>query len=55
MFRPYILTIIREKNTGIEGKVPAEEASLLQSIDCTVKIKDELIEFMCCVCMDCIW
>jgi hypothetical protein len=48
------MTIIREKNTGTEGKVPAEEASLLQSIDCTGKIKNERIEFMCCVCMDCI-
>jgi len=54
MFRPYILTIIREKNTGAEVKVPAEEASPLQSIGCTVKINDEFIELMYCVCMDCI-
>jgi hypothetical protein len=49
MFRPYILTIIREKNTSIEGKVPAEEASHLQSIGCKIKIEDEPIEFMLCL------
>jgi len=44
MFRQYILTIIREKNTGTEGKVPAEDGFLLQSNDCRVKIKDGRID-----------